>query len=136
VKQQKQTPVFFGSGYNNFGVQQFLDKFLEIASTPMGRVNTGEGGEGKVVAPETEDFSGFVFKLQANMDPRHRDRIAFVRVCSLSIYIYMYIYVCMYTLCDCAVYVYVHCAGGSAALRPHRLFAGALFKYIQRKRSL
>jgi len=82
VKQQKQTPVFFGSGYNNFGVQQFLDKFLEISQTPMGRVNTGEGGGGQVVAPETEDFSGFVFKLQANMDPRHRDRIAFVRVCS------------------------------------------------------
>ena len=144
VRQQVQTPVFFGSGYNNFGVQQFLDKFLEIAQAPIGRINSG--GDGDVVAPETQvlanvcactcapgaamrvcvcvcarararcisvcacrrlcvrlrrlrrrkrehaqlletlewaqDFSGFVFKLQANMDPRHRDRIAFVRVCS------------------------------------------------------
>jgi len=61
-------------------VQQFLDKFLEIAQAPIGRINSG--GDGDVVAPETQDFSGFVFKLQANMDPRHRDRIAFVRVCS------------------------------------------------------
>jgi peptide chain release factor 3 len=84
VRQQKQTPVFFGSGYNNFGVQQFLDKFLEISQAPIGRVNCGDGGgDGSdVVAPETQEFSGFVFKLQANMDPRHRDRIAFVRVCS------------------------------------------------------
>jgi len=81
VMRQEQTPVFFGSGYNNFGVQQFLDKFLEIAQTPKGRVNMG-GAEAEVIKPETEDFSGFVFKLQANMDPRHRDRIAFVRVCS------------------------------------------------------
>ena len=78
---QKQTPVFFGSGYNNFGVQEFLDKFLELAQVPVGR-NNMHSGEAQVVEPASEDFSGFVFKLQANMDPRHRDRIAFVRVCS------------------------------------------------------
>ena len=81
VRQQKQTPVFFGSGYNNFGVQQFLDQFLAMASTPKGRINKGAGAE-EIVAPEQGEFSGFVFKIQANMDPRHRDRIAFVRVVS------------------------------------------------------
>ena len=71
------TPVFFGSAVNNFGVQLLLDAFLELAPAPQPRsVN------GRVVAPESAGFSGFIFKIQANMDPKHRDRLAFVRVCS------------------------------------------------------
>ncbi|MBD2427950.1 peptide chain release factor 3 [Phormidium sp. FACHB-1136] len=71
------TPVFFGSAMTNFGVQLFLDAFLDYALKPTSRDSTiGE------VAPTHEEFSGFVFKLQANMDPKHRDRVAFVRVCS------------------------------------------------------
>jgi peptide chain release factor 3 len=73
----QQTPVFFGSAMTNFGVQLFLDAFLDYALKPSPRSSTlGE------IPPTNEDFSGFVFKLQANMDPKHRDRIAFVRVCS------------------------------------------------------
>ena len=71
------TPVFFGSAMTNFGVRPFLDAFLELAQRPIGR--TSSDG---MIDPLREDFSGFVFKLQANMDPRHRDRVAFVRVCS------------------------------------------------------
>jgi peptide chain release factor 3 len=71
------TPVFFGSAVNNFGVQLLLDSFLELAPPPRARsVN------GRVIAPDAAEFSGFIFKIQANMDPRHRDRLAFVRVCS------------------------------------------------------
>jgi peptide chain release factor 3 len=71
------SPVFFGSAMTNFGVRPFLDAFLELAQPPTLRSSsTGP------VAPVAEGFSGFVFKLQANMDPRHRDRVAFVRVCS------------------------------------------------------
>jgi peptide chain release factor 3 len=73
----QQTPVFFGSAMTNFGVQLFLDAFLDYALKPSPRSSTlGD------IPPTHEDFSGFVFKLQANMDPKHRDRIAFVRVCS------------------------------------------------------
>jgi len=71
------TPVFFGSALTNFGVEPFLDHFIELAPPPLPRV--AAGGE---VDPLTSDFSGFVFKIQANMDPMHRDRVAFVRVCS------------------------------------------------------
>ncbi|MCP9914971.1 peptide chain release factor 3 [Cyanobium sp. ATX 6F1] len=71
------SPVFFGSAMTNFGVRPFLDAFLELAQRPVAR----SGSDGPV-DPLREEFSGFVFKLQANMDPRHRDRIAFVRVCS------------------------------------------------------
>ncbi len=71
------TPVFFGSAMTNFGVRPFLDQFLQMAQGPVARLSTN--GPVNPVAPE---FSGFVFKLQANMDPRHRDRVAFVRVCS------------------------------------------------------
>jgi peptide chain release factor 3 len=71
------TPVFFGSAMNNFGVQRFLERFIEIAPTPRPRTTT----EGPVL-PTEEKFSGFVFKIQANMDPAHRDRVAFMRVCS------------------------------------------------------
>ena len=73
------TPVFFGSAINNFGVQELLDKFVEYAPAPQPRNTLVR----KVDAAE-EQFSGFVFKIQANMDPNHRDRIAFMRVCSGS----------------------------------------------------
>jgi peptide chain release factor 3 len=70
-------PVFFGSALNNFGVQEMLDDFVECAPAPQPRA-TGT----RSVSPDEEKFSGFVFKIQANMDPAHRDRIAFLRVCS------------------------------------------------------
>ncbi|HUG10140.1 MAG TPA: peptide chain release factor 3 [Opitutaceae bacterium] len=73
----KLTPVFFGSAVNNFGVQLMLDSFLKHSIGPAARVVDGE-----LLPIDGEKFSGFVFKIQANMDPRHRDRIAFVRVCS------------------------------------------------------
>lgn len=74
----KTTPVYFGSALNNFGVQLLLDGFLKLSAAPSGR----RSRNGDVVQPEHPAFSGFVFKIQANMDPRHRDRIAFVRVVS------------------------------------------------------
>jgi peptide chain release factor 3 len=103
----KTTPVFFGSGVNNFGVQLLLDGFLRHAPGPKGR-NSAKAGQASspsrecinasdssasekmgrqdacpaFIAPEHPAFSGFIFKIQANMDPRHRDRIAFLRVCS------------------------------------------------------
>src|SRR5213075_958534 len=83
VLAEKTTPVFFGSAVNNFGVQLLLDGFLKHAPGPKGRNGAPpEGGTASFVAPEHPEFSGFIFKIQANMDPRHRDRIAFVRVCS------------------------------------------------------
>jgi peptide chain release factor 3 len=72
-----QTPVFFGSAVNNFGVQEMLDAFVELAPAPVARQTTT-----REVSPYEEQFSGFVFKIQANMDPAHRDRIAFMRICS------------------------------------------------------
>lgn len=72
-----QTPVFFGSAINNFGVRELLDTFVEVAPPPLPRP-----AESRTVYPEEEAFSGFVFKIQANMDPAHRDRIAFLRICS------------------------------------------------------
>jgi peptide chain release factor 3 len=73
----KLTPVFFGSAVNNFGVQLLLDAFLELAPTPRPRST-----DVRVIDPVKDGFSGFIFKIQANMDPRHRDRLAFVRICS------------------------------------------------------
>ena len=73
----KTTPVFFGSAMNNFGVKLMLDGFLKHSSAP--RPHAAAAG---VISPEDPDFSGFIFKIQANMDPKHRDRIAFLRVCS------------------------------------------------------
>jgi peptide chain release factor 3 len=73
----KLTPVFFGSAINNFGILELLDAFAEFAPSPRPRQ-----AEQRVVAPEEDKFTGFVFKVQANMDPAHRDRIAFLRVCS------------------------------------------------------
>ncbi|MDX1251730.1 MAG: peptide chain release factor 3 [Gammaproteobacteria bacterium] len=75
----KLTPVFFGSAINNFGVKELLDAFVEYAPPPQPRQTTT-----RAVSPLEEKFSGFVFKIQANMDPQHRDRIAFLRVCSGS----------------------------------------------------
>jgi len=71
------TPVFFGSGINNFGVGELLDALNDFAPSPKARET-----QSRTVEPEEEKFSGFVFKIQANMDPGHRDRIAFVRICS------------------------------------------------------
>ncbi|WP_156288611.1 peptide chain release factor 3 [Oceanobacillus salinisoli] len=73
----EQTPVFFGSALAPFGVDIFFDTFISMAPTPKPRKTT-EG----VVHPDNPDFSGFIFKIQANMNPAHRDRIAFLRVCS------------------------------------------------------
>lgn len=72
------SPVFFGSALTNFGVEPFLDAFIGLAPAPRDRTTA----DGIVVSPDADDFSGFVFKIQANMDPRHRDRIAFFRICS------------------------------------------------------
>ncbi len=72
-----QTPVFFGSAINNFGVKEMLDAFVKIAPPP-GKRSTAQ----RDVEPFEQDFSGFTFKIQANMDPEHRDRIAFFRICS------------------------------------------------------
>jgi peptide chain release factor 3 len=77
VLSEKTTPVFFGSASNNFGVQLLLDGFLKHSPPPKSRVMGGIE-----ISPEHPHFSGFIFKIQANMDPKHRDRIAFVRVCS------------------------------------------------------
>src|SRR5208282_3569580 len=104
VLADKTTPVFFGSAINNFGVQLLLDGFLKHAPEPKGRHSAAPVGQASrlsqtekterlengdrqdacptFIAPEHPAFSGFIFKIQANMDPKHRDRIAFVRVCS------------------------------------------------------
>jgi peptide chain release factor 3 len=71
------TPVFFGSALTNFGVEPFLESFLDITTPPKSRPsNLGD------INPESTNFSGFIFKIQANMNPAHRDRIAFLRICS------------------------------------------------------
>jgi peptide chain release factor 3 len=77
VRAGELSPVFFGSAMTNFGVRPFLDAFLDLAQQPVARPSSAG-----VIDPVGPGFSGFVFKLQANMDPRHRDRVAFVRVCS------------------------------------------------------
>lgn len=71
------TPVFFGSAMNNFGVERFLQRFIELAPKPAPRDTVEE-----IIEPNTDLFSGFIFKIQANMDPAHRDRVAFMRICS------------------------------------------------------
>ncbi|MDH3846598.1 MAG: peptide chain release factor 3 [Gammaproteobacteria bacterium] len=73
----RQTPVFFGSALSNFGVKELLDEFVSHAPSPLPRET-----EQRVVAPAEDELTGFVFKIQANMDPGHRDRIAFMRICS------------------------------------------------------
>lgn len=71
------TPVFFGSAIANFGVETFLNQFIDLAPAPGPRPT-----DAGIIAPEQDLFSGFVFKIQANMNPAHRDRVAFVRICS------------------------------------------------------
>lgn len=71
------TPVFFGSAINNFGIQEILNSLIDWAPAPKPRDATV-----RMVEPDESKFSGFIFKIQANMDPKHRDRIAFLRVCS------------------------------------------------------
>ncbi|MDR2124788.1 MAG: peptide chain release factor 3 [Desulfovibrio sp.] len=78
----RQTPVFFGSAVNNFGVRELLDSFILLAPAPLPRPALTETGDLRAVAPDEEEFSGVVFKIQANMDKAHRDRMAFMRVCS------------------------------------------------------
>ncbi len=73
----KVAPVFFGSALNNFGIKELLDTFVEIAPTPLPRQTNVRD-----VEPDEKKFSGFIFKIHANLDPRHRDRIAFLRICS------------------------------------------------------
>ncbi|WP_128544642.1 peptide chain release factor 3 [Larkinella soli] len=73
----KVAPVFFGSAVNNFGVKELLDTFCVISPEPIARPT-----DKRVVTPEEKQFSGFVFKIHANLDPRHRDRVAFLRICS------------------------------------------------------
>ncbi len=94
-----QSPLFFGSAMTNFGVQLFLDKFCDMGTKPLGRpatkkddapkkkkktTETNDDGDEptELIPPEYEDFTGFVFKTQANLDPKHRDRLAYVRVVS------------------------------------------------------
>jgi peptide chain release factor 3 len=77
VRGGEQTPVFFGSAANNFGVQLLLDTFLQHSAPPQPR-----SSRGTMIDPAAPQFSGFVFKIQANMDPRHRDRICFIRIVS------------------------------------------------------
>ncbi len=77
VRQGKLTPVFFGSALTNFGVEPFLEQFLQLTTSPLSRETISEE-----VDPMSDDFSAFVFKIQANMNKAHRDRIAFMRICS------------------------------------------------------
>ena len=77
VRAGKLTPVFFGSALTNFGVEIFLENFLKMATPPLPRI-----AEGQPVDPVSNDFSAFVFKIQANMNKAHRDRLAFMRICS------------------------------------------------------
>jgi peptide chain release factor 3 len=70
-------PVFFGSAVNNFGVRELLDSFIKLAPPPMARET-----EDRIITPDESVFTGFVFKIHANMDPNHRNRIAFIRICS------------------------------------------------------
>jgi peptide chain release factor 3 len=79
VRHGQLTPVFFGSALTNFGVEPFLKDFLRLAPPPLAYTDTLSG---EPVDPARDEFSGFVFKIQANMDQRHRDRVAFVRICS------------------------------------------------------
>ncbi len=73
----KLSPVFFGSAMNNFGISELMDSYVEFAPMPQSRETAT-----RTVEPTEEKFTGFVFKIQANMDPKHRDRVAFLRVCS------------------------------------------------------
>lgn len=101
VMSGEQSPLFFGSAMTNFGVQLFLDKFCDMGTRPSGRMakrneelkgkrskqgesNASDDGDGEdeMISPEHREFSGFVFKTQANLDPKHRDRLAYIRIVS------------------------------------------------------
>ncbi len=97
VMAAEQSPLFFGSAMTNFGVQLFLDKFCDMGTKPLGRpaVKTDDAPKKKkskddekenedqeLIDPDNDDFTGFVFKTQANLDPKHRDRLAYVRIVS------------------------------------------------------
>jgi peptide chain release factor 3 len=99
------TPVYFGSAVNNFGVETFLSALVELAPSPRSRPSNQ-----RVVAPTDEHFTGFIFKIQANMDPKHRDSMAFLRICS------------GYFTKDMTVY-HPRLAQTLRMSRPHRLFA-------------
>ena len=77
VRAGKLSPVFFGSALNNFGIEPFLEHFLKMTTSPLPRI-----AEGKQIDPFDDNFTAFVFKIQANMNKAHRDRIAFMRICS------------------------------------------------------
>lgn len=77
VSKGELTPVFFGSALTNFGVETFLEHFLSMTTSPLPRIADEEE-----IDPMSDDFSAFVFKIQANMNKAHRDRIAFMRICS------------------------------------------------------
>jgi len=83
VNSATQSPLFFGSAMTNFGVQLFLDKFCDMGTKPLGRSKQDEEEE-SLIGPDHGEFSGFVFKTQANLDPKHRDRLAYVRIVSGS----------------------------------------------------
>lgn len=76
------TPVFFASALTNYGIEPFLDAFIELAPCPHERLADGKNGEEVVIDPIKTPFSAYVFKIQANMDKRHRDSMAFLRICS------------------------------------------------------
>ena len=85
----EQSPLFFGSAMTNFGVELFLEKFCDMGTKPMGRIaiemnSQGDDDEevGDLIPPEHDEFTGFIFKTQANLDPKHRDRLAYVRIVS------------------------------------------------------
>jgi len=78
VRNGELTPMFFGSAMTNFGVQSFLEKFLELSPSPQPRLLKN----GDILSPDDPDFTAFIFKIQANMNPAHRDRISFMRICS------------------------------------------------------
>ena len=77
VKNGQLTPMFFGSAMTNFGVKPFLEKFLKMAPQPQPRKTLED-----IIDPASEEFTSFVFKIQANMNPQHHDRIVFMRICS------------------------------------------------------
>jgi peptide chain release factor 3 len=99
------TPVYFGSAINNFGVENFLEALVEYAPSPRPRPSNV-----RLVTPEDKQFTGFIFKIQANMDPKHRDSMAFLRICSGTFNKDMTVY-------------HPRMAQSMRVSRPHRLFA-------------
>ena len=77
VNKGELTPMFFGSAMTNFGVRGFLEEYLRLAPAPQPRMSS-DG----LISPDDENFSGFIFKIQANMNPAHHDRLSFIRICS------------------------------------------------------